>query len=107
MGSSAFFINAAIKSRSVKIAEKSLPKGPRRKREVITRLASKFQVRIKFGENVGRKKNALCEEELDRVIAFLNQPDISYKTPGRKENLYVGTFNKLKKFAQNDTFYGQ
>ena len=89
LGPSIFFSNAAIKSRSVKKVEKSLPKSPRRKREVITRLASKFQFHVKFGEKVGRKKNALSEEKVDRVIVFLNQPDISYTTPDRKDN--VGT----------------
>ena len=65
LGPPAFFSNAAIKSRSVKRAEKFFPKGPRRKREFITRLASKFQVLIKFGEKVRRNKNALSEEEAD------------------------------------------
>ena len=87
LGPSTFFSNAAIKSRSVKKAEKSLPKSPRRKMEVITRLASKFQVCVKFREKVGRKKNVLSEEKVDWVIAFLNQPDILYTTPGRKDNM--------------------
>ena len=65
LGPSTFFSNAAIKLRSVKRAGKSFPKSPRRKREFITRLASKFQVCIKFGEKVRRNKNALSEEEVD------------------------------------------
>ena len=55
LGASTFFSNAAIKSRRVKKAEKSLPKSPRRKREVITRSASKFQVHVKFRQKIGRE----------------------------------------------------
>ena len=100
LGHSTFFSNAAIKSRSVKKAEKTLLKSPSRKREVITRLASKYQIRVKFGEKLKRNKYLLSEEEVDRVFAFLNQPDISYTIPDRKQNVYVGTFNKVRKFAQ-------
>ena len=97
---SAFFSNAAIKLRSVKKAEKSL----RRKREFITRLVSKFQVPLKFGEKIGRKKNALSAEEVNWVIPFLNQPDILYTSPGRKNSVYVRTFGKVRKFAQKRYF---
>ena len=79
------FSSAAVKSRSVKKVEKSLPKSPCKKREVITKLVSKFQVRVKFGEKVGRKKNVLSEGEVGWVMAFLNRPDISYTAPGRKK----------------------
>ena len=48
---------------------------------------------------MGRKKNLLSEGEVDWVMAFLNQPDISYTTPGRKNNVYLGIFNKEKKFV--------
>ena len=97
---STFFSNAAIKLRSVKKAEKSL----RRKREFITRLVSKFQVPLKFGEKIGRKKNALSAEEVNWVIAFLNQPDILYTSPGRKNSVHVRTFSKVRKFAQKRYF---
>ena len=52
--------------------EKSLPRSPRKEREVITKLASKFQVSIEFREKVGRKKNVLSEREVDWVMTFLN-----------------------------------
>ena len=95
LGPSIFFSNAAIKLSSVKKAKKSLPKSPRGKREVIRRLASKFQVRVKFGEKVGRKKSVL-NEEVDWVIAFLNQRDISYTNLGRKDNVHVGTLKQKR-----------
>ena len=31
---------------------------------------------------------------------FLNRVDISYATPGRKDNVYLGMFQKVKKYAQ-------
>ena len=49
---------------------------------------------------MGRKKNVLNEGEVDQVMAFLNRPDISCTTPGRKDNVYVGIFNKENKFVQ-------
>ena len=72
------FSSAAVKSRSNKKVEKSLPKGPLKKREVITKLTSKLQDRVKFTEKAGRKKNVLSVGEVDWVMAFLNRPDSSY-----------------------------
>ena len=66
------FSSAAVKSRSVKKVEKSLPKSPRKKWKVITKLVSKFRVRVKCGEKVERKKNVLSEGEVNWVMAFLN-----------------------------------
>ena len=66
------FGSATVESRSVMKVEKSLPRSPRKEREVITKLASKFQVRIEFREKVGRKKNVLSEREVDWVMTFLN-----------------------------------
>ena len=62
---STFFGNATIISKSVNETEKSVPNSPSRKREVITRLASIYQVRVNFGGKVERKKNAFSEEEFD------------------------------------------
>ena len=49
---------------------------------------------------MGRKKNVLSEGEVDWEMFFPNRPDISYTTSGRKDNVYVGIFNKEKKFIQ-------
>ena len=94
------FSNSAVKSRTIKEVEKSLPKSPRRKKEVIKSLASKFNVKVKLAQKVGRKKNELPEQENQWLVEFLNRPDISYTTPGRRDNVYLGKFDKVKKFAQ-------
>lgn len=98
--SSSPFSNSAVKSRTVKRVEKCRPQSPRRKTEVIKSLASKFNVKVKFGEKSGRKKNLLSEEEQQWVLNFLDRADISYTTPGRRDNVYIGVFNKVKKYAQ-------
>ena len=94
------FSNSAIKSRTIKRVEKALPQSPRRKSEVIKTLASKFNVKVKFCEKVGRKNNVLSDLEQQWVEEFLNRADISYTTPGRRDNVYLGVVNKVKKFAQ-------
>ena len=33
-------------------------------------------------------------------MEFLNQPDISYTIPGRRDNIYLGKFSEVKNFAQ-------
>ena len=104
LGPSTSFTNTAIKSRSIKKAERSLPQSPRRKKEVIKSLASKFNVRVQLAQKAGRKKNSLSEEEIQWVIDFLNRADISYTTPGRRDNVYLGKVNKIKKFAQKHYF---
>ena len=94
------FSNLAIKSRPIKKAKKSLPQSPRRKKEAIKSLASKFNVKIQLAEKARGKKNGLSEEENQCVTNFLNRADISDTTTGRKDNIYLSKFNKVKKFAQ-------
>lgn len=54
----------------------------------------------------GKKENELSEEEVDWLITFLNQPHISYTTPGRKDcvrsDVHTRTNfqKKMRKFAQ-------
>ena len=50
------FSNNAVKSRSVKKVEKVLPKSPRRKKEIIKSLASKFNIRINLEKSERKKK---------------------------------------------------
>ena len=52
------FSNSAVISRPNKKVEKSLPQSPRKKKEVIKSLASKFNVKVKF-----RQKLVLSEQE--------------------------------------------
>ena len=94
------FSNSTIKARTVERVNNSLPKSPRRKKEAIKSLASKCNMKIKLGRQAGRKKNCLSEEENKWVIELLHRADITYTTPGRRDNIYLGSFNKLKKYAQ-------
>ena len=57
------FSNSTVKPRTAKNVEKSLPQSIREQKEVIKSLASKFNVKIKLGQNVGRKKNVFSEQE--------------------------------------------
>ena len=93
------FSSSSIKSRTVKRVEKFLPQSSRRKSEVIKSLASKFNVKVKFCKKTGRKKKVLSEEEQQWVKDFLDRPDISYTTPGRRDNVYIGIVNKVKRYA--------
>ena len=47
--------NSAVKLRTIKKVEKSIPQSPRKKKEVIKSLAFKFNVKVKFGQQVSRK----------------------------------------------------
>ena len=57
------FSNSAVKSRTIKKVKKSLPQSPRRKKEVTKSLASKFNVKVKLVQKVGRNKNGFSEQE--------------------------------------------
>ena len=46
------------------------------------------------------EERKMWSEEVDWVIEFLNQRDISYTSPGKKDNVHVGTFNKVRKLKQ-------
>ena len=56
-------------------------------KEGIKSLAPKFYVKVKLGQKVGRKKNVLSEQEKKWLIEFFNQPDVSYTSPGRRDNV--------------------
>ena len=84
------FSRAHIRSRSIQKVAKTLPKSPRIRKEVISALANKFELRIKLTQSkAGRPKNELTESEKEWVKNFLDKPDITYVTPGRKDHRYV------------------
>ena len=72
---------------------------------MIKSLASTFNVKVKLGQNVGRNKNVLREQENQWLIEFLNRPDILTLPPG--DNVYLRKFNKVKKFPRNAVSCGQ
>ena len=56
--------------------KKCLPQSPQKKKEVIKSLASKFNMKVKLGQKIGRKNNVLSEQENQRLFnqTFLSLP---------------------------------
>ena len=53
-----------------------------------------------------KKKKVLSENEQQWVNYFLDRPDISYTTPGRRDNVPILVFlTRLKNMHKNDIFY--
>ena len=84
------FSQTHIRSRSIQKVAKTLPKSLRKRKEVISALANKFELRIKPTQSkAGRPKNELTESEKEWLKNFLDKPDITYVTPGRKDRHYI------------------
>ena len=92
--------------RSLRKPEKRLPENPRKKAErkqkaVVTSLAKKFDLKIApRRNNRGRKRQEITEEELSWLSEFLSQPDITYVTPGKKDQIYMRKLDGQKMFRQ-------
>ena len=72
------FSRAHISSRSIQKVAKTLPKSPRKRKEVISALANKFKLRIKPTQSkAGRPKNELTESGKEWLKNFLDKPDMS------------------------------
>ena len=93
------FSNSAAKSRSIKKMKKYLLQSPQKKKEKIKSLASKFNVKVKLGQKIGRKKNVLSEQENQCLFAFLSRPNISFTASGRRDDIYLEKFIKVKRFT--------
>ena len=87
-------------SRSVNKVQKALPFSPRKKSEVIGKLAQKLQLRIAPKGKRGRKSNDLSDEQIAWIEEFLNRSDVTYMNPGRKDNVYIGKVNGERKYEQ-------
>ena len=105
------FINRSTKVRSIKKAEKALPKSQSKQKAVVRSLAQKFKIRI-LPQNEsaekpkrGRKKNDLNDEELVWLEEFTNRPHVIYTTSGKKDQVYIGKVDGEKVFKQK-TFCG-
>ena len=85
------FLQAHTRSRSIQKVAKTLPKSPRKRKEVISALANKLKLHIKPTQSkAGRPKNELTESEKEWLKTFLDKFDITYVTPVRKDHRYVG-----------------
>ena len=71
--------------RSISKAEKSLPKSPRKKVEIISKLATKHKLMINLKGNRGRKPNLMDQHGDQFLIEFLERPDITYTNARRKD----------------------
>ena len=95
------FSQAHIRSRRIQKVAKTLPKSPRKRKEVISALANKFKLCIKTTQSkAGRPKNELTESEKEWLKNFLDKPDITYVTPGRKDHSYVGKIDGKSQYVQ-------
>ena len=117
--SSEGFAQCSTHMRSVRKAVKALPKSPRKQKAVVTSLAKKFNLRILPQNRSGRKKQDLSEEEESWLRKFFGRPDITYVTPGKNDQVYMGKVNGQKfldkniangcsatNLESNDTFVG-
>ena len=58
-----------------------------------------MRVRLKSKDS-GRKRKELSEDERSWLLEFLDRSDISYTTPGRKDNQYIGKVIGEKQYVQ-------
>ena len=83
--------------KSLKKAERSLPKSPRRRNAVVSSLEKKFQLRILPQQNNrGLPKQILDADEKSWLINFLDRPDITYTMLGKRDQVYMGKVNGKK-----------
>ena len=95
------FLQIHIRSRSIQKVAKTLPKSPRKYKEVISTLANKFKLRIKPTLlKTGRAKIELTESEKEWLKNVLDKSDIAYVTPGRKDHNYVGKVDGKIQYVQ-------
>ena len=74
--------------RSVRKAQKSLPRSPRKRNVVVLSLAKKFHLRTlpqHSQSNKGRPKQDLDGDEKSWLTNFLVRQDITYTTPEKRD----------------------
>ena len=83
--------------RSLRKAEKALPKSPCKQKAVVTSLAKKFNLKILPQQNNrGRKRQEITDDERFWLNEFLGRPDITYATPGKNDQVYMGKVEDLQ-----------
>ena len=81
------FSQALIRSRSIRKVAKTLPKSPRKRKELISALANKFKLRLKPNQSkAGGPKNGLAESEKQWFKNLLDKPNSTYVTPRSKRS---------------------
>ena len=95
------FLQVHIRSRSIQKVAKTLPKSPRKHKEVISALENKFKPRINPTQSKAeRQKNESTEIEKEWFKNILVKPDITYVTPGRKDHCYIGKVDSKSQYVQ-------
>ena len=92
------FSTKQARNRSLLKAEKGLPKSPRKKAEIIKKLATKYQLRINPKENRGRPGKCLDDNQKEWLLELINRSDITYTNPGSADNVYIGKFEGKRKY---------
>ena len=93
------FTQRSSHMKSVRKAKKSLSRIPRKRNAVASSFAKKFQLRIlpqHSQSNRGRPKQDLDADEKSWLIDFLDRQDITYTTPGKRDQVYMGKINGKK-----------
>lgn len=90
------FTTKQSRHRSINRVENALPKCPTKSCEIIKRLATKYQLRVKLGTQI--KKKILSNDEKGFLLEWLDKPDITYTNPGRKDNIYVGKLDGVSQY---------
>lgn len=87
--------------RSIRRTKECFPKSPRKKTKVLDNLAKKFKLRIQFQKKGCRKVKILNEGREELLTEYLECPEMTYTTPGRKDIHLLGRSivqsNTLKK----------
>ena len=86
--------------RSVSRAEKNLPNSPRKKSEVISNLAKKYELRIQYKKKRGPKAKHLASDQEDWLMEVFERSDLTYTNPGRRDHVYTGKVNGEKQYVQ-------
>ena len=82
-------------------SQTTLPKSPRKCKEVISALANKFKQHIRPTQSkAGRPKNEFTESEKEWLKNHLDKPDITYVSQGRKDQRYVGKIYGKSQYVQ-------
>ena len=78
-------------------AERTFPKSPRKRNAVASSLAKQFQLRIMpQTNNRGQPKKELETDGKSWLLDFLDLPDITYTTPAKRNEVYIGKVDEKK-----------
>ena len=101
------FSQRSSQMRSVRKAEKSLLRSPRKRNAVVSSLAKTFQWRElpQYSQsNSGWSKQDLDADEKSWLIDFLDRRGIMYTTPGKRDQVYMGKINDKKVYETKKYF---